>query len=122
MKYFITALIIFCSVSAMAAETTSKIDKDGNMVVTITITPNEQIFLKGDLLSIPNWIDQAIAGKIHKCKSRMVTKMDQQLKADPTVTAIPTDETAYLELVAEKKISVEREVEDVTVIGGPVKE
>jgi hypothetical protein len=103
MKHFIVTLItlfLLTSVS-FAAETTAVMNGD-NLVVTVTLTKNEQAFAKNDLLSIQDWVQGAVVGKVNKCKTRMNIEWDAKMKADPTVTSIPTDEAAWLEAVTKR--------------------
>lgn len=101
MKIMIVILfgLILIATPVMAAETTEVTDGDGNLVVTVTLSPDEQSYLNNDLLSISDWIQRAIVGKINKCKSRFQKEWDQKLRADPSVTAIPTDDTEFLNTV-----------------------
>ena len=84
------------------SEVTSTTDGSGNLIVTVTLTPNEQTFLNNDLTAIDTWVEDAIVGKTSKCKKRMVNEWDAKLRADKDVTAIPTDETTWLTTVTER--------------------
>jgi len=60
-------------------EPTSKMDKDGNLLITITITPDEQKYMLNEVLSIEDWVSSAVSGKIHKCKKRMMNEWNPKL-------------------------------------------
>lgn len=101
--FWALAFTLMSFVTIRAAETTAITDGDGNLVVTVTITPNEKKFMEYDLLSIQDWVHRAVVGKVSKCKDRMVREWDANLKADKNVTSIPTDETQWLNMVTSRE-------------------
>lgn len=100
---FTCLLVLAMPLMACAIDVTEEVDHGGNLVITVTISPNEQTYLQNDLLSIKDWIATGLTNnKIAKCKERMVREWDARLRDDPTVTSIPTNETAWLSLVTSR--------------------
>ena len=73
------------------------------MAVTVTVNINdadEKIMLK-DLLSIDDWVQAAVLGKINNCKKRMAGQATAVLKADASVETMPaTDDGLITALLA----------------------
>lgn len=81
---------------------------------SVTITDAQQLCLDNDLLSVQDWIQGAIDGKINNCKKRFVKSAFEELKKDPTVTSIPADDDGIISLITSKpgyKNRVKREAE-----------
>jgi hypothetical protein len=101
-QLLITIALLLITSTAFALTTSSSIDGSGNEVITITLTPNEQAFLKDRLsadTTIEAWIKGALTGKLSKAKGLMKNKWNEVLTNDTEVTSIPTDETEWLTLV-----------------------
>ena len=82
---------------------------------TITLTSKEETALKNDLLDIDDWIQKAIAGKIHNCKKRMVNEWRPILFDDESVSSIPANDDDFIALVVtrpEYKTRSERKAEN----------
>tara|TARA_Y100000034_G_C6784229_1_gene350739 strand:+ start:655 stop:900 length:246 start_codon:yes stop_codon:yes gene_type:complete len=62
------------------------------MDFTVTISDVDMKALENDLIDVNDWIQKAVAGKISKCKGRMVSEWQKKLIADLTVTTIPADD------------------------------
>lgn len=56
---------------------------------TRIITDDEQKILENDLLSVTDWIDKAITGKINNCLIRAAKQYDELAKQKSLVT-VPT--------------------------------
>tara|TARA_R110002051_G_scaffold21627_2_gene57148 strand:- start:1618 stop:1887 length:270 start_codon:yes stop_codon:yes gene_type:complete len=73
------------------------------MAVTVTVNINdadEKIMLN-DLLSIDDWVQAAVLGKINNCKKRMAGQATAVLKADASVETMPaTDDGLITALLA----------------------
>ncbi len=50
------------------------------MQIIINITDEDESILSNDLLSIQDWVQQAVNGKINNCKKRMIRGWEQKLK------------------------------------------
>ena len=66
---------------------------------TITLTSQEEDALKNDLLDIDGWIQNAIKGKIHSCKKRMIEEWRPILFDDESVTSVPADDDDFIAFV-----------------------
>jgi len=77
-------------------EPTSSVDKDGNLSITISLTPNERKYMLNEILSIEDWVSDAIAGKINKCKKRMMNEWNPKLM--PSFT----DDEVWLDMVTSR--------------------
>ena len=73
------------------------------MAITVTVNINdadEKIMLN-DLLSIDDWVQAAVLGKINNCKKRMAGQATAVLKADASVETMPaTDDGLITALLA----------------------
>ena len=68
------------------------------MAVTVTVNINdldEKIMLN-DLLSIDDWVQAAVLGKINNCKKRMAGQATAVLKADASVETMPATDDGLI--------------------------
>ena len=59
------------------------IDENGNLNINISITSDEQKFMLNELSSIEEWVTNAIAGKLYKCKTRMIKEWNPKFIPEP---------------------------------------
>ncbi len=69
------------------------------MIFTVNISNEDITILENDLLDIDDWIQKAVVGKINSSKTRMVDQATAVLKADLSVTSIPTNDAAVIALL-----------------------
>ena len=69
------------------------------MAITITVEINDlnQKILLNDLLSIDDWVQKAVVGKINNCKTRMADNASAILKADASVETMPATDDGLVE-------------------------
>ena len=69
------------------------------MAITITVEINDlnQKILLNDLLSIDDWVQKAVVGKINNCKTRMADNASAILKADASVESMPATDDGLIE-------------------------
>jgi hypothetical protein len=58
--------------------------------------------LQHDLLNIEDWINAAVAGKVAACKGRLIDQWLPVIIADRSVTTIPADEAAIIDLITSR--------------------
>ena len=68
-----------------------------DLTITLTISDTDQTVLKNDLLSIDDWVQDAMAGKISNCWKRMQTEWTQKLMNDDSFTdPIPSNRADFV--------------------------
>ena len=69
------------------------------MAITITVEINDlnQKILLNDLLSIDDWVQKAVVGKINNCKTRMADNASAILKSDASVETMPATDNGLIE-------------------------
>ena len=67
--------------------------------ITITVTDKEELYLKNDFLDPEAWIRSAVAGKIAQTKKRFINEWQAKVMADPEITTLPAEETAFANLI-----------------------
>lgn len=87
------------------------------MEITITISDEDVLCLKNDLLDVEQWVKDAVNGKIHHCRKRMLSEWIPRLMKDPSLTSIPTDESQLLERIFSRedykdRLTKEQEVKE----------
>ena len=86
-----------------------------DLTITLTISDVDQAVLQNDLLSIDDWVQNAMAGKISNCWKRMQTEWMQKLMSDDSFTdPIPSNRADFVALVtarADYKSRVQRDPE-----------
>lgn len=66
------------------------------LIITVNISDLDETALKNDLLDIEDWVQRAVAGKINKCKKRLVAQSQQVLTADPNVENMPANDAGII--------------------------
>jgi len=93
-------------------ESKMKTQIDG--VTILELSDTDIACLRNDLLSIEEWIKEAIVGKVNNCKKRMIQEWQPKLFADPHIESVPANEDDFVSLVVSRddyKTRVEREEE-----------
>ena len=69
------------------------------MAITITVEINDlnEKILLNDLLSIDDWVQKAVVGKINNSKTRMADNASAILKADDSVETMPATDDGLIE-------------------------
>lgn len=68
--------------------------------ITISINDVDEKILLNDLINIEQWINNAVAGKVDNCFSRMRSDWVQRLMNDPSFTdSIPSNKDDFVDLV-----------------------
>lgn len=70
-----------------------------SLEIKITISDEDETFLKNDLLDIEDWVQKAVAGKINNCKKRFIAEWQVKLMNDPNVESIPANPKGMLNMV-----------------------
>ncbi len=71
-----------------------------DLIITVTINDTDQKCLLSDLLSIDDWVQNAVRGKINNCWKRFQRHWTQKLMDDATFTdPIPSNKEDFCELV-----------------------
>ena len=71
------------------------------VTVTVNISDLDEKIMLNDLLSIDDWVQAAVLGKINNCKKRMAGQASAVLKADASVETMPaTDDGLITALLA----------------------
>ena len=73
------------------------------MQIIINLTDDEVKYLENDLIDINQWAQDAIKGKISKCKGRMIAEWQPKLLADPEIETIPATESGLLATIVAHK-------------------
>ena len=117
MRHFIFVLILLLmTTAAQAQNATITIDIDG-AVTTITLSNTDQLAMKNDLLSISDWIENAIQGKVRKTRERIIRQGITILRT--TGQKLPTDDNILINRIVSQpgyKNRVEREKESTAAI------
>ena len=77
---------------------------------TITLTLEQEKALLSDMISIQNWIENAITNKARQCTDQIVKDEIKRMQNDPNITTIPADKDEILRN-AEIQIAAERQAE-----------
>lgn len=59
---------------------------------TITITDMDEICMKTDMMSVENWINKAVEGKINNTKKRLLQKYMEHCSANEIQMKVTKDE------------------------------
>ena len=71
-----------------------------DLKVEITVNDTMQAIMNNDLLSIEDWIKDAVAGKQNNCWKRMQTEWTTKLMEDDSFTdPIPSNQADFVTLV-----------------------
>ncbi len=84
---------------------------------TITITEDEEKALLSDMISIQEWIDNAIHNKARQCTDAIIDQEIKKMQADPNITSMPTSRAeifaaAKIETAAERQARIEKEIKN----------
>ena len=94
------------------------VTKDGAPISTVSVTDAQVKCLEHKLLDVDAWLINAstfaVASKIETCSQAIIEDYTPILAADPTVTAVPTDPIALVEMIQARpdyKTRAEKEAE-----------
>ena len=74
-----------------------------DLKVEITVNDTMQAIMNNDILSIQDWITDAVAGKQNNCWKRMQTEWTTKLMNDDSFTdSIPSNQEAFVTLVTQR--------------------
>ena len=74
-----------------------------DLTITLTISDTDQTVLKNDILSIDDWVQDAMSGKINNCWKRMQTEWTQTLMNDDSFSdPIPSNRADFVALVTSR--------------------
>ena len=74
-----------------------------DLTVTITVNDTMQAIMNNDLVSISDWITDAVAGKQNNCWKRMQTEWTTKLMNDDSFTdSIPSNQADFVTLVTDR--------------------
>lgn len=68
---------------------TVEIKENGVLVKTVTLTDTETRYMEDIMPSVPDWIENAIVGRVDKAVGQFTKMWQQRLMNDPAVTQIP---------------------------------
>ena len=70
------------------------------LTITVEVTDTEQAVMLNDLLSINDWVQDAVTGKKNNCWKRMQTEWTTKLMNDASFTdSIPSNQADFIDLV-----------------------
>jgi hypothetical protein len=70
------------------------------ITLTVEVTDTEQAVMLNDLLSINDWVQDAVTGKKNNCWKRMQTEWTTKLMNDASFTgSIPSNQADFVALV-----------------------
>ena len=70
------------------------------ITITVEVTDTEQAVMLNDLLSINDWVQDAVTGKKNNCWKRMQSEWTTKLMNDETFTdPIPSNQADFVALV-----------------------
>ncbi len=73
------------------------------MKITLEISETEKLALENDLMSIEEWVQKAVEGKINNCKKRMFNEWGPKLRQDPDIEAIPANDEKLVKFICSHK-------------------
>ena len=74
-----------------------------DLKVEITVNDTMQAIMNNDLVSISDWITDAVAGKQNNCWKRMQTEWTTKLMDDDSFTdSIPSNQADFVTLVTQR--------------------
>ena len=74
-----------------------------DLKVEITVNDTMQAIMNNDLVSISDWITDAVAGKQNNCWKRMQTEWTTKLMNDDSFTdSIPSNQADFVTLVTQR--------------------
>lgn len=108
----IAALVVF-TVTVAHADKVLYVTDAGDTTVVATLSDVQVFALESDLLSVTDWISDAIEGKVSNCKSRMISKWMPYLQVDSEVLSIPKGEDALIKFIVDRSYYMDRATEEV---------
>ena len=85
----------------------------------IEISDTDIASLQHDLLNIEDWINGAIAGKIHSCKTRLLSEWTTRLMSDPSVDTIPANEIDLIKVITSHPEYKNRQAREAELLESP---
>ena len=83
------------------------------ITLTVTVTDTEQAVMLNDLLSIDDWVQDAVTGKKNNCWKRMQSEWTTRLMNDDSFTdAIPSNQADFVALVIARSDYKNRKARD----------
>lgn len=81
-----------------------------NINVTISLSSTEVAILSNDIVSVEEWVSNAIKGKVDNCWSRLRSEWTEKLMNDPDFTdPIPSNKEDFMALVTSRPDYLTRE-------------
>ena len=68
----------------------------------ITISDQDYLCLKNDLIDPEQWIRDAVVGKVLNCRVRLVRQWHPRLLSDPGISSLPGTEQALISLITSR--------------------
>ena len=83
------------------------------LTITVEVTDTEQAVMLNDLLSINDWVQDAVTGKKNNCWKRMQQEWTTKLMNDSSFTdPIPSNQADFVALVTAREDYVTRTERD----------
>ena len=73
------------------------------MDINIVIKDEDVLCLENDLLDVEKWVQEAVKGKIHQCKKRMISQWVPKLLNDPEIAQLPASESDLIGMIIKHK-------------------
>ena len=87
------------------------------LTITVEVTDTEQAIMLNDLLSINDWVQDAVNGKKNNCWKRMQQEWTTKLMNDDSFTdPIPSNQADFVALVTAREDYVTRTERDASVL------
>ena len=84
-----------------------------DLTITVTVDDTNQLVLKNDLLSIDEWVKDAVNGKQNNCWKRMQREWTDRLINDESFTdPIPSNKDDFVALVTSRDDYKDRAARD----------
>ena len=83
------------------------------LTITVEVTDTEQAVMLNDLLSINDWVQDAVTGKKNNCWKRMQQEWTTKLMNDSSFTdPIPSNQADFVALVTAREDYISRTERD----------
>ena len=102
MRAIVVVLIAVIWAGLAHADKVLYITAAGDTTVVLILDQPQVHALEHDLVSISDWLKGALAGKVAKCRTRMIQEWIPKLQADPKVTQIPVKEDSLVEFICRR--------------------
>jgi len=74
------------------------------LTITVSISDTDEKILKNDLMSVDQWVQDAVTGKKSNCWKRFQQEWTTKLMNDETFTdSIPSNKEAFVNLVTSRE-------------------